>query len=158
MIPQEQFAEKGKTAQEGKLIGNFFWDLSRQWCCPAAAASVDAANCYDRVNHKYASLALQSFGVPHSAVQTMLSALAHMQFSIRTAYGESQTLHGGSKLIPYHGLCQGNGAAPASWTVISSVNVRRQRAKGFNSPIYSAISRKCTDLCAVLYVDDTDLL
>lgn len=158
VIPQEHFAEKEKTAQEGKMVGNFFWDVSRQRRVPAAAASVDAANCYDRVNHAYASLVLQAFGVPYSAVISMLSALSNMQFSIRTGFGESRILHGGSVLSPYHGLCQGNGAAPAAWTVISSVNVGRQRRKGFNFPITSAISGTRTDLCAVLYVDDTDLL
>ena len=85
------------------MISNLFWDISRQRRSPAALASVDAANCYDRVNHTYASLALQAFGVPKSAVQTMLSALTHMQFPIRTAYGESLPLHGGSSSTPYHG-------------------------------------------------------
>lgn len=157
VIPQEQFAEKGKTAQDGKMIGNFFWDLSRQRRVPAAAASVDAANCYDRVNHTYAALTLQAFGVPQSAVLSMLSALSHMQFSIRTAFGESPILHVGSSTAPYHGLCQGNGAAPAGWTVISLVNVCRQRSNGHFIPISSAISGTSTDLCAVLYCYDTDL-
>lgn len=114
-------------------------------------------NCYDRVNHSYAALTLQAFGVPQSAVLTMISALSHMQFSIRTAFGESPVLYGGSENNPYHGLCQGNGAAPAGWTVIRSANVCRQQRNGHYIPISSAISNTSSDLCTVLYVDDRDL-
>ena len=56
-----------------------------------------------------------------------------------------------------HGLCQGNGAAPASWLVLSSVLVRIYRALGFGATMTSPITRVFLDIAGVLFVDDTDL-
>ena len=156
-IPLEKYAEKKRTAEEGKLVRTLMWDQSRQRCIPAALASVDAANFYNRVNHTAASLTLQAFGVPKSAVITMLSTLGTMKFSIRTGFGESEILHGGSIDKWYHGLCQGNGAAPADWISLSTLTTNRQQRKGHVIQIKTPISGESLEYCAVLFVDDTDI-
>ena len=56
-----------------------------------------------------------------------------------------------------HGMCQGNGAAPAAWLVLSSVLVNVYRSLGFVSDMQSPITEVWLDIMGVLYVDDTDL-
>ena len=80
-----------------------------------------------------------------------------MQFSIRTGFGESDVIHGGSAEGRYHGFCQENFASPAGWSAISAVTVSRQRKKGHAINIAAPISGDSTAYCAVLFVDDTDI-
>ncbi len=52
-IPEELFSQKGSTAKDAKFNKTLMADLSRQARQPmiVASVSVDAAYCYDRVNH-----------------------------------------------------------------------------------------------------------
>ncbi len=56
LIPEEIFSEKNRTADDGGLAKRLFYDIARQTRTPAAIASVDASNCYDRIAHTMASL------------------------------------------------------------------------------------------------------
>ena len=56
-----------------------------------------------------------------------------------------------------HGMCQGNGAAPVAWLVLSSVLVMIYKSLGFRSKMISPITRVYLDITGVLFVDDTDL-
>ena len=158
LIPEEIFSERNKTADDGTLTKTLFFDLSRQSRRPAGVASVDADNCYDRVAHAMASLCFQAFGIEELAVQTMLGTIQEMKFFLRTAYGDSTTFAGSSIEMKTQGLCQGNGAAPAGWAIVSVVilNAHKQRRHGatFRCPITNGDGK----LAAVLFVDDTDLL
>eukprot|EP00804_Cyclotella_cryptica_P028926 CCRYP_008483-RA/>CCRYP_008483-RA protein AED:0.51 eAED:0.51 QI:0/-1/0/1/-1/1/1/0/135 len=58
---------------------------------PAALASVDAANCYDRVAHAVASLVFRAMGAKLPMTLSMLTAIQQMQFFLRTAFGDSKT-------------------------------------------------------------------
>ena len=78
-------------------------------------------------------------------------------FFLRTGWGESKGFIGGNILKILHGLCQGNGAAPTSWLVLSSVLVTIYKNLGFSSRVESPITRVWLDIMGVLYVDDTDL-
>ena len=71
-----------------------FYDVTRQARVPAAIASIDASNCYDRIAHAMASLVFQAFGVPASAVDSMLSAIENMKFFLRTGFGDSTKFAG----------------------------------------------------------------
>ncbi len=49
----------------------------------------------------------------------MLGAIENMKFFLRMGFGDSKSFPGGGISIKSQGLCQGNGAAPAGWAVIS---------------------------------------
>ena len=89
-------------------------DLSRQSKTPIASVQVDAANCYDWVNHIIISLVWLMLLGTHNfgAVQAALFTLQTMKFYQRTGYGESASYFGGTNLIKYiMGLGQGSRAA-----------------------------------------------
>jgi hypothetical protein len=119
LIPEEIFSKKNRMADDGTLCKTLFYDITRQARVPAAIASVDASNCYDRIAHAMASLIFQAFGVPLKAVETMLGAIENMKFFLRTGFGDSKSFAGGGISIKTQGLTQGNGASPAGWAVIS---------------------------------------
>ena len=82
-----------------------------------------------------------------------------MKFFQRTARGDSTTFMGGrGKDNPLQGLCQGNGAAPACWLMLSSVLMHCYRRQGFDSRILSPMSGAIIDFLGEIYVDDTDLI
>ncbi len=56
------------------------YDITQQAQVPAAIASVDTCNCYDRIAHAMASLIFQAFGVPATAIKCMLEAIENMKF------------------------------------------------------------------------------
>lgn len=158
MMPDEIFSECGRTPVDGTMAKILFHDISRQFCQPAAIASVDASNCFDRICHAIASLVFQATGVPPPAVASMLRAIEEMKFFLRTAFGDSTTFAGGGVEYKTQGMCQGNGAAPAAWGVVSItiINAHKRQHSGatFLCPI-SAIKRA---VAGVLFVDNTDLM
>ncbi len=78
-MPEEIFSEQNRMADDGTLCKTLFYDITRQAWVPAAIASVDASNCYDRIAHAIASLVFQSFGVPFTAIETMLGAIENIK-------------------------------------------------------------------------------
>ena len=60
--------------------------------------------------------------------------------------------------MKFQGLCQGNGAAPARWAVISITILRTHKLKGHSTTLVCPISNAITELAAILYVDDCNLL
>jgi hypothetical protein len=62
-----------------------------------------------------ASLIFQAFGVPPTAIKSMLGAIENMIFFLRTGFGDSTLFAGGGISIKLQGLCQGNKALPAGW-------------------------------------------
>jgi hypothetical protein len=67
-------------ADDGTLCKMLFYDITQQAQVPAAIALVNTSNCYDRFAHAMASLIYQAFGVPTSAIETMLGAIENMKF------------------------------------------------------------------------------
>ena len=121
-------------------------------------ASIDAANCYDSIAHAIESLISQSLGVPLEAVESMLSAIQDMKFFLRTAYSDSKNCVGSTVKVKFQGLCQGSGSAPAGWTVITVVILRAHKRKGHGATFVCPISRKVSNLAAILFVDDSDII
>jgi hypothetical protein len=109
LVPEEIFSEKNRMADNGGLAKTLFYDILRQTQSPAAIASVDASNCYDRIVHTMALLIFQSFGVEDTAVATMLETIQEMKFFLRTAYGDSTNFAGSTIEIKSQGLGRGNG-------------------------------------------------
>ena len=56
------------------------------------------------------------------------------------------------------GLCQGNGAAPAGWGVISITIINAHKKKGHGDKFVCPISQRTGHLAAILLVDDNNLI
>ncbi len=158
MMPDEIFSEKHRMADEGTLTKVLFYDIVRQTRLSAGIASVDADNCYDRVAHAIASLVFRSFGVSKEASGMMLTTIQNMKFFLRTAFGDSKDFAGSVMEIKTQGLCQGNGAAPAGWAVVSIALLNAHKKRGHGAKFLCPISLVRSDLSAVIYVDDTDVV
>ena len=135
MMPEEIFSKKNRMADDGTLCKTLFFNIARQACVGAAIVSVDASNCYDRIAHAMALLIFQAFGVPTTAVESMLGAIENMKFFLRMGFGDSTSFSGGSICIKTQGLCQGNRATLAGWAVIGIciIGAHRKLAMGQNS-------------------------
>ncbi len=59
---------------------------------------------------------------------------------------------------PLKGLCQGNGAAPPCWLIISSVLMHCYRCTGFGSRIILPISSTIIDFLGEICVDGTNFI
>jgi hypothetical protein len=140
------------------LTKMLFYDVIHQARVPAGNASVNASNCYDRIAHAMALLVFQAFGVPASAIGSMLSAIENMKFFLRMGFGNSTKFAGGGVCIKTQGLTQGNGASPAGWTVISIVILNAHRRKGHGAKFVCPITKLLSHLSAILYIDDTNIL
>jgi hypothetical protein len=158
LMAEEIYSEAGRTAEDGALAKVFFYDIVRVARLTAAISSVDAANCYDSIAHAIASIIFQACGVPVEGIESMLIAIEEMKYFLRTAFGDSRNFRGSRIEVKYQGLCQGNGAAPAGWAVISIVVIRAHQRKGHYSTFVCPISQTRSKLSAVLFVDDCDLL
>jgi hypothetical protein len=58
LVPEEIYSEKGKTPEDAILQQVLVYDTAWKWRRPLLVASVDAAQCYDRIAHTVASLTL----------------------------------------------------------------------------------------------------
>ena len=154
------YSERNRLANNGTLAKVLFYDIVRQTRWPAGLASVDADNCYDRIAHPIASMTFQAFGVPTPAIKAMLSTIQDMRFFLRTGYGDSANFSGGNKDNPIktQGMCQGNTASPAAWTVTSIPMINAHRRKGHGAHFIAPISGRICQLMGEIFVDDTYLI
>ena len=140
LMLDEIFSERNRTAEEGSLAKVLFYDVVRQTRSAAGISSVDADNCYDRVAHAVASLVFRSFGVTKEATGAMLKTIQEMKFFLRTAFGDSKDFASLTIEVKTQGLCQGNGAAPAGWTVVSIAILNAHKRKGHGAKFLCPIS------------------
>ena len=129
-MAEEIFSDKNRTVEEGCLTKVLFYNVLRQTRKNGAICSVDADNCYDRVAHAIVSLIFQAYGIPLTAAQTMLKAIQEIKFFLRTAFGDSKHFSGVTIEIKTQELCQGNGATPAGWVVVSIAILSAHKQKG----------------------------
>jgi hypothetical protein len=73
-------------------------------------------------------------------------------------FRDSKSFAGGGISIKLQGLCQGNGATPAGWAVISIYILRAHGKKGHGAKFLCLITKLQNHLSAILDVDDTDIL
>jgi hypothetical protein len=158
LMPEEIFSKRNRMANNGTLCKTLYYDITRQAQVPAAIASVDVSNCYNRITHTMASMIFQAFGVPTTAIESMLGAIENMKFFLRTGFGDSKSFAGGGISIKTQGLCQGNGTPPDGWAVISICILRAHGKKGHGAKFLCLITKLQHHLLAILYVDDTNLL
>eukprot|EP00956_Cyclotella_meneghiniana_P026049 scaffold55510_cov37-Cyclotella_meneghiniana.AAC.1 len=157
LMPEEIFSERMREATDGGMSKKLFYDIVRQLRRPAGIASVDAANCYDRVAHAISSMVFQAFGTPAEACTSMHSAIQEMQFFLRTAFGDSKESVGARVDLKTQGFMQGNGAAPAGWAVVSITIIQAHKAEGHGATFLCPVSKLNHKLAGILYVDDTDI-
>ncbi|KAL3817155.1 hypothetical protein ACHAXA_006155 [Cyclostephanos tholiformis] len=74
-IPEDIFSKKNRMADNGTLCKTLFYNITWQACIPAVIASIDASNYYNRIAHAITTLIFQAFGVPTTAIKTMLGSL-----------------------------------------------------------------------------------
>jgi hypothetical protein len=79
-----------------------------------------------------------------------------MKFFLRTGFGESKEFASAGD-IKTQGICQGNGAAPAGWTVDSIPIIQAHKHKGHGVHLCRPITNKTIHLAGTLIIDDTDL-
>jgi hypothetical protein len=123
-----------------------------------ALCSNDAKSCYDRIVHSIASLSMRRLGVPLEPLASMFLTLQQSSHSISTAFGISRENYGSNRHIPLQSVCQGNGAGPAIWAVISTVVITMMRTAGHGFHILSAISGSLISFVCYAFVDNTDVV
>ena len=139
-MPEEIFSERQRMAEDGILAKGLFYNISRQLRAPAALASVDAANCYDRVAHAIASLRFHVVGAPLQMTKSMLTAIQRMKFFLRTAYGDSDRAGDSKVHLRTQGFMQGNSASPAGWTAVSITILHAHNRHGHRATFVTPIS------------------
>ena len=77
-IPVECFVKKGSSCVNAVMTKIMFCDESRIHHHPMRIGGNDFGDCYDRVAHPPASIALQSWGVPLPAIRVLLLAMQTM--------------------------------------------------------------------------------
>jgi hypothetical protein len=102
-------------------------------------------------------MVFQALGVPCNAVVAMLSTIQDMKFFLRTGFGDSKEHAGSTGGKKTQGLCQGNGAAPAGWTVTSITMIQAHKKKGHGVHLFCLITKTPIHLTGTLFVDDTNL-
>ncbi len=119
-IPGGQYSQKESTAEDARMDNCLTMDISRQLWHPLATMSANADKCYNQINHIIMSLLLLAIGGSIGPVVAMLHPIQTVKFFQRTARGDSTMFFGcRGRDNPLQGLCQGNGAAPVCWLIIS---------------------------------------
>ncbi|MGL4350682.1 MAG: hypothetical protein ACRCT2_09010, partial [Plesiomonas shigelloides] len=126
-----------------------------------AICSNDAKGCFDRIVHSVAFICLRRFGIPQAPLVSMFQIIQKLKHHIRTAFGDSDATYGPHSYAgahPNQGILQGNGAAGATWTAVSSVIVAVMKSLGFGYSSWTAISNAVIELVCSMFVDDADLV
>ena len=145
-LATEQFCRPGRSAMDSSVMQRCTLDhfQYRRQCF--ALTSCDLANCYDRIVHTAAALALLRLGVSHTKICSMFHSIQKIIHRVRTAFGDSEQTYGGDDLLaeecPPQGVLQGNAAGPTIWSIISSVIFDCLHARGHSIFFCSSISRQ----------------
>ena len=115
----------------------------------------DAASCYDRIHHIFASLSMQSMGLSSTAARILLGTLQKAVHHISTGFGRSGPIYG-NEIPPKQGGGQGSGLAPPMWASISSILIKVMKKRGHGCYLESANLQM--NLVGIAFVDDTDLI
>ena len=158
MIAPEQYGSRKKlSAEKHALNKRLLLDVMRIEKRPGVVCANDAKACYDRILHFAAYISMRKVGIKKEAVKSMLEPVRRLEHTVRTAYGDSETTYGGMEWeSDPSGVCQGNGAGPAIWAIVSSPLFECLREQGYGAELYSAISRRHFHMSGFAFVDDAD--
>jgi hypothetical protein len=157
-IPQECYAKKQSHCIFAVLTKQLFCDSSHVLHHPVGLGKCNFGDCYDQAANPPTSIALQSWGIPKSAIQVLLSTMQTMQYVLKMSFGKSSDSYGGTTTSPNFGLGQGSGASPPGFLALSSLIINAYRQMGHGAKILSSFSCHLFHLTVVMYVDDTNLL
>jgi hypothetical protein len=159
LLPEKHFSQCNSTSEDACFDKTLTLDISQQSRTPMAIIFVDAAQCYDRVNHKMMGLVWRALQVPIHTVAIIIHCVQYMKILTRTGWGDSTRYFGGdTNDTPFCGLGQGSKAAPASWIQLSSVIVNVYKSMGFRAKIIiDPITVSSSHTVGCLFVDNTDL-
>jgi hypothetical protein len=105
-----------------------------------------------------AAISLQCFGIPQPAIDILLETMEAMRFFLRTGFGDSKTLYGGTHEQQLAGYGQENAAAGPGFTAMSLLIVNAYLQDGFVAQIYSSYYKRLLHLAAVMYIVNTNLI
>jgi hypothetical protein len=155
-IPIECFAKKGSNCINAVLAKVMFCNELRTHHHPTCIGGNDLGNCYDRMAHPPASMALQSFGVPRPAKRVLFLAMQTMRYFLRTGYGKSDRMYRGLTKDRTLGFGQANAAAGPGFLALSSSIINAYLCNGHGAWTMTSLTYWLFILAAVLYVDDAD--
>ena len=157
LAPEQYGSRKKLSAEKHALNKRLVLDAMRIEKRPGVICANDAKACYDRILHFAAYISLRRTGMNKEAVISMLEPIRRLEHVIRTAYGDSNTSYGGDEWeSDPSGICQGNGAGPAIWAIVSSPLFECLRQRGFGVELTSSITRTYLHLAGFAFVDDAD--
>ena len=155
LLPNEHLGgRKGRKSIEGAISKQLYIDNTRIMRIPTIILSTDAANCYDRMVHKYISLMCVKWGIEPQVMSALLSPLQSARHHTRTAYGDSTSFFQGKNL---QGAGQGNTGAAPYWTCISTSMIEVMKEEGMTSRLRAPISNRDILLALIAFVDDTEI-
>jgi hypothetical protein len=104
-----------RAAIDPIMLTQLTTDLCRVLRHDMARFDNDASACYDRIIVALGMLAARRCGMPKNAVRLHAEALQFMRYTVKTAYGVSESNYSGTPFAPLFGTGQGSGASPAVW-------------------------------------------
>ena len=159
LAPEQYGSRKKLSAAKHALNKRLMLDILRQQRRPGVLCANDAKACYDRILHFAAYVSLRKAGLKREAVISMLEPIRKLKHFIRTAYGDSNTAYGGDEWErDPSGICQGNGAGPAIWALVSSPLLDVLRESGYGAKLHAAIGKTYLHLSGFAFVDDADTI
>ena len=160
-LATEQFCRPGRSAMDSSVLQRCTLDHFQYRGQCFSLTSCDLANCYDRIVHTAAALALLRLGVSHTKICSMFHSIQKMIHRVRTAFGDSEQTYGGEDLLaeecPPQGVLQVNAAGSTIWSIISPVIFDCLHARGHSIYFCSSLSRQLFTLVRFMYVDDCNL-
>ena len=159
-MAEEQYgSRKHHSAPKHALNKRLVMDILRAQRRPAVVCANDAKACYDRILHFAAYISLRKAGLTKQATISMLEPIRRLTHRIRTAYGDSKLSYGGDQWArDPSGICQGNGAGPTIWALVSSPLLKMLREAGYGAKLHASIGDTFIHMCGFAFVDDADTI
>ena len=159
LAPEQYGSRKNLSAAKHALNKRLVLDILRLQKRPGIICANDAKACYDRILHFAAYVSLRRAGLTKEATTSMIRPITRLSHRIRTAYGDSKITYGGDEWTrDPSGICQGNGAGPAIWALVSSPLLTMVREAGFGAKLHAAIGDTFLHLAGFAFVDDADTI
>ena len=155
LLPAEHIGgRKGKKSIDAVLTKRLTLDNSRITQTPMIVISTDAANCYDRMLHKYISFVCVKWGLAVQVLIALLQPLQKATHHTRTAFGDKYAEFTGENL---QGAGQGNTGAAPFWTAVSTPLIETMQEYSMQAEFKSPLTGIVVILTLLAFVDDTEL-
>jgi len=159
LAPEQYRSWKYKSAIIQCLNKRLFYNYHQFMQFPAALCSNDAKSCYDRIVLIIVALCLCQLGAPYNVVKSMIHTLAHLNYHVQTAFGNSEATQGYDTWQEgVAGIGQGNRAGPHIWAVVSTPLFDIMQQEGLIACFICACSHQHNVLAGLAFIDDTDLI